>query len=86
MTIRQTIRDLLGGDEPAPPQDGDDPVEIGIVALAMGPMLVTSLCNAGFDAVGTPTFNIVTDVASDFRILVPRKQAAAASEHLEGIR
>ena len=47
--------------------------------IASGPMTVASLRDSGFDATGAETFNIATDVLSDYRILVPRRQAAEAS-------
>jgi hypothetical protein len=81
MTIRETLDRLLsrGGT----PENPDELVEIAIVPLAVGPMSVETLCAAGFHASGAPTFNIVTDVASDYRILVPRHEAPAAMKHLD---
>ena len=63
-------------------ENPDEPVEIAIIPLAIGPMTVESLCAEGFHAVGAPTFNMVTDVASDYRIVVPRNEAAAATQCL----
>jgi len=82
MSIRDSINRLLGGDDDAP-EDQDALIEIAVVPLGAGPMTVSMLCDAGFDASGAPTFNVVTDVASDFRILVPRRQAAAATARLD---
>jgi hypothetical protein len=44
-----------------------------------------SLREAGFDASGAETFNIATDVLSDYRILVPRREAAEATARLQGL-
>lgn len=64
-------------------EDPEEPVEIAIIPLATGPMTIETLRAGGFHATGAPTFNIVTDVASDYRILVPRKEAVAAMKCLE---
>ena len=74
MTIRQAIERLLN--RGSFPEDPDQLVEIGLVPLATGPMTVASLRAAGFDASGNETFNIATDVLSDYRVTVPRRQAA----------
>jgi hypothetical protein len=80
MTIRETINRLLsGGDRTENPEEL---TEIAVVPIGTGPMTVAALREAGFDATGAPTFNIVTDVASDYRILVPRREAAAATTRL----
>ena len=80
MTIRQTIERLLT--RGSAPDDPDALVEIAVVPIATGPMTVASLCEAGFDARGAETFNIATNVLSDYRILVPHSQAAEANERL----
>jgi hypothetical protein len=77
MTLRQTIERLLS--RGSFPEDTDELVEIGLVPLGSGPMTVASLREAGFDANGAETFNIATDVLSDYRILVPRRQAVDAA-------
>ena len=83
MTIRQTIEKLLT--RGAPPDDPDVPVEIALVPVGTGPMTVASLRDSGFDATGAETFNIVTNVLSDYRILVPRHQAADATARLQDL-
>ena len=83
MTIRQAIERLLT--RGAPPDDQDEPVEIALVSIGTGPMTLASLREAGFDATGAETFNIVTNVLSDYRILVPRGQAADATARLQDL-
>jgi hypothetical protein len=46
-------------------------------------MTVASLRDSGFEATGAESFNIVTDVLSDYRILVPRRQATEATARLQ---
>ena len=65
------------------PEDPDEPVEIGVVPIAKGPVAVTLLIEAGFDAGGHDAFNIVTGVSSGFRILVPRRQSEEAARVLD---
>jgi hypothetical protein len=81
MTIRQRIENLLT--RGSVPDDPDALVEIALVRIGAGPMTVASLCEAGFEATGAESFNIVTDVLSDYRILVPRRQAAEATARLQ---
>ena len=83
MTIRQAIERLLT--RGAPPDDQDEPVEIALVPIGTGPMTLASLRESGFDATGAETFNIVTNVLSDYRILVPRSQAADATGRLQDL-
>jgi hypothetical protein len=83
MGIRQAIERLLN--RGSFPENPDEPVEIGLVPLATGPMTVASLREAGFDASGAETFNIATDVLSDYRILVPRREAGEATTRLQGL-
>ena len=83
MTIREAFGRLLS--RGAVPENPDELVEIAIVPLAVGPMSVETLRDAGFHASGAPTFNIVTDVASDYRVLVPRHEAATATKRLDEI-
>ena len=64
-------------------EDPDEPVEIGVVPIGKGPIALSRLREAGFDAGGHDAFNIVTNVASGFRILVPRHQSAEAVRVLD---
>ena len=84
MTVREEVYRWLGRGTAV--EDPEEPVEIAIIPLAAGPMTVESLCERGFHASGAPTFNIITDVASDYRILVPRKEAVAATKCLDEFR
>ena len=61
------------------PEDPDEPVEIGVLSIANGPIAVTRLREAGFNAGGHEAFNIVTNVASGFRVLVPRHESEQAA-------
>lgn len=63
----------------------DDPTEIGVVPIATGPIAVQRLRDAGYDAVGHDAFNIVTNVASGYRIVVPQHQSESAVTDLEKI-
>lgn len=84
MAIREALGRLLSRGEVS--QNPRELVEIAIVPLALGPISVETLRIAGFEASGAPTYNIATEVASDYRVLVPRRQAAAATRHLDEIR
>ena len=83
MTLRQSIERLLS--RGSFPENPDELVEIGLVPLGTGPMTVASLRDAGFDASGAETFNIATDVLSDYRITVPRRQAVDAAARLQDL-
>jgi hypothetical protein len=84
MTVRDAVyRWLSRGSEVADP---NEPIELAVVPLATGPMTVQSLSALGFHATGAPTFNIVTKVASDYRILVPRQEAVAAMQQLDDFK
>jgi hypothetical protein len=48
-------------------------------------LAVATLRSEGFDATGNETFNIATNVLSDYRILVPRREAERASARLQTI-
>lgn len=65
------------------PEDPDEPIEIGVVPIAKGPLAVTHLRAVGFEAGGHDAFNIVTNVASGYRILVPRRQSDEAVAALD---
>ncbi|CAB4873810.1 unannotated protein [freshwater metagenome] len=80
MGVLQRFYAMLSRGEPADP---DELVEVALVRIASGPMTVARLCSEGFHAVGNETFNIVTNVCSDYRILVPRREADGASALLQ---
>ena len=83
MSIRQRLFKLLDrGDVAADP---DERIEVALVPIGAGPMTVATLRDEGFDATGSESFNIVTDVLSDYRILVPRRQAERATARLQAI-
>ena len=84
MVIREALGRLLSRGEVT--QSPDELVEIAVLPLALGPMTVETLRDAGYNASGAPTYSIVTEVASDYRVLVPRHQAAAATKHLDEIQ
>ena len=60
-------------------------VELAVVPIAAGPMTVASLRDSGVDARGYETFNVATDLLSDYRITVPRHQLAKAQEIYKAI-
>jgi hypothetical protein len=76
MSWRDRLRTLFVSGDIA--EDPDEPIEIGVVPIAKGPIAVAHLREAGFDAGGHDAFNIVTNVASGYRILVPRYQSEQA--------
>lgn len=82
MGIRQKFYNLLSRGEP---EDPDQLIEIAVVPIGVGPMTVASLCDDGFSATGNETFNLVTKVASDYRILVPRRESDRATIRLNGL-
>ncbi len=83
MSIRQVVQKLLNrGQGPADP---DEPVEVALVPIGSGPMTVATLRNEGFDATGSETFNIATNVLSDYRILVPRREVEQVTARLQEI-
>ena len=83
MSWRQRLSTLfLSG---AIEENPDEPVEIGVVAISQGPIAVERLREAGYDAGGHDAFNIVTSVASGYRILVPRHQSEEAAALLDRI-
>ncbi len=83
MSIRDAVYKLLnrGGGS----QDPDEPIEIALVSVSAGPMTVATLRNEGFEASGNETFNIATNVLSDYRVLVPRREAEQATARLQSI-
>ncbi len=76
MSWRDRLRTLFVSGEIV--EDPDEPVEIGVVPIARGPLAVAHLQEAGFEAGGHDAFNIVSNVASGYRILVPRRQSEDA--------
>jgi hypothetical protein len=81
VTIRAALRRLLSGREPE--RDPDEFVELVVVPLSKGPLVVSALQAAGIAARGDEAFSVVTDVRSDFRILVPRSQVEDANAILD---
>jgi hypothetical protein len=84
VSLRDSLFRLLN--RGATTADENEPVEIGVVPLLRGPMLVTLLRDRGFDASGSETFSVVTDIRSDYRIFVPRREATAATDALDELR
>jgi hypothetical protein len=83
VSIRDVVFKLLNrGDVVADP---DEPVEVALVPIGSGPMAVATLRGEGFDATGNETFNIASNVLSDYRILVPRREAERATARLSEI-
>ena len=83
MGVRDALFKLLNrGGQPADP---DEPVEVALVPIASGPMTVATLRGEGFDATGNETFNVATNLLSDYRILVPWREAEQATARLQKI-
>ena len=82
MGLRDTLRNLFGASEAVDP---DEPIEIGVVPIAIGQIALERLREEGFDAVGHDAFNIVSNVASGYRIIVPHAQSEAAAARLDEI-
>ena len=83
MSIRDVVYRFLNRGHAV--ADPDEPVEIALVPVSAGPMAVATLRSEGFDASGNETFNIATNVLSDYRILVPRCEAERATARLPSI-
>ena len=81
MSWRDRLRTLFVSGEIA--EDPDEPIEVGVVPIAKGQLAVAHLREAGFDAGGHDAFNIVSNVASGYRILVPRHQSDRAVTELD---
>ncbi len=77
MGLMDRVRGWLSRGEPRA-VDPDELVEVALVRLPRGPMLVAALQDAGIEAQGIETFNVVSDVRSDMRILVHRRDVDAA--------
>lgn len=84
VSIRETIERLLSRGDAQ--QDPDELIELAVVPLATGPMIVDALRADGLNAGGAPTYNVATGVASDYRVLVPRRQAEEAARRLERLQ
>lgn len=82
MSLRDVLRRWFGASEEVDP---DEPTEIGIIPITSGPIALAQLRAAGFRAVGHDSINILSDVASGFRILVPQQESEAAAAKLEEI-
>ena len=81
MGVRRWFLGLLSrGQEP----DGDpaELVDLETVPLAVGPLTIARLEQAGFSVTGIESFNIATNVRSHMRIMVRRDQFTAAAELL----
>ena len=76
------LRMLSRGDDSTSP---NEEVELAVVAIAAGPMTVASLRDRGIDARGYETFNVATNLLSDYRITVPRHQLAESREIFKAI-
>ncbi|MEY2553176.1 MAG: hypothetical protein QOC57_1036 [Ilumatobacteraceae bacterium] len=83
MSIRDWVYKLLSRGQAT--ADPAEPVEVALVPIASGPMTVATLRSEGFDATGSETFNIASNVLSDYRILVPRGEAERATVRLQTI-
>jgi len=83
MSWRDRLRTLFVSGEIE--ENPDEPVEIAVLPIARGPIAVQQLQEAGFTVGGHDAFNIVSNVASGYRVLVPRHQSDAASALLDEI-
>jgi hypothetical protein len=70
------VRNLSSGSERS--VNNDEQVELMTVPLFDGPLVVAELRNSGIDAQAIDSFNIVTEIASNARILVRRGDLDAA--------
>jgi hypothetical protein len=61
-----------------PERDGDELCDLITVRLFEGPLLVADLNDHGIDATMIESFNVVTKVASDARVLVRQADLPAA--------
>lgn len=80
MSLRDTLMRWL--DRGHVNVDPDEWVEAAVVPVSQGPLLIERLRTAGIDATGADTFNVVTQVPSDFRVFVQRRDLAAAERAL----
>jgi hypothetical protein len=84
VSFAQRLLNIIGRG-PVTADDGTALVELAVVPLASGPLLADSLRRNGFHVVGEETFNVVTSVLSDYRILVPRSELSAAQAYSETV-
>ncbi len=82
VSFTQRLLNIIGRG-PVMADDGTALVELVVVPLASGPLLADSLRRNGFHVVGGETFNVVTGVLSDYRIMVPRSELSAAQSYSE---
>ncbi len=73
---------LKGGLDPGD-QDPEALVDAACVPLAQGPIVVAALTEEGIEVAGWESFDVVTDVRSTMRIMVRRRDLAAAMEIIE---
>ncbi len=64
--------------------DPDEFVEFAVVLVGAGPLLVARLQAAGIDAMGDDTFNVGTQVLSDYSVRVRRRDLQAAAHVYDG--
>jgi hypothetical protein len=76
------LQKLSRGDGSTSP---NEELELAVVPIAAGPMTVVSLRERGIDARGYETFNVATNLLSDYRITVPRHQLAESQEIYKAI-
>jgi hypothetical protein len=77
VSIRERVIRLL--DRGSAEVDPDEFVEFAVVHVATGPLLVERLREAGIDAEGHDTFNVVTQALSDYSVRVRRRDLTAAA-------
>lgn len=78
MGVRERIFRLL--DRGHVDVDPDEFVDLTTVHVGAGPLLVAQLQQAGIDAIGEDAFNPGTQVLSDYRVMVRRRDLASAAE------
>lgn len=66
--------------------DPDEVVEVACLRLSNGPMALAVLHDSGIAAQGIESYNLVTEVRGDYRILVARRDAERALILLEELR
>lgn len=82
MGLRERIFRLL--DRGSADLDPDEFVEFAVVRVGAGPLLVERLREAGIEAVGRDTFNVGTQVLSDYSVSVRRRDLAVAAQVYDG--